>query len=142
VTQDVVTASTRIRATPEEVFPYLTDPELLPLWLGEWADTNPEPGGRFAINFGDGKVRGTYVLISPPHRVAFTWGLHENTVLPEGCSTVEIYSPPTARKPSSTSPTAGCPSGNGRGTRKAGTCAWPSSPKRSTPEHQPLIERS
>ena len=92
MTQGVVTASIRIRATPEEVFPYLTDPELLPLWLGEWADTIPDPGGRFAINFGDGgKVRGTYVLISPPHRVAFTWGLDENTVLPEGSSTVEIY---------------------------------------------------
>jgi uncharacterized protein YndB with AHSA1/START domain len=83
--------SIRISATPEEVFPYLTDPELLALWLADWADTNPEPGGRFAINVGDSKVRGTYVLISPPHRVAFTWGLHENTVLPEGSSTVEIY---------------------------------------------------
>jgi uncharacterized protein YndB with AHSA1/START domain len=91
VTQDVVTASIRIRATPEEVFPYLTDPELLPLWLGDWAQTHPEQGGRFAINFGDAKVRGTYVLISPPHRVAFTWGLEESTVLPEGSSTVEIY---------------------------------------------------
>jgi uncharacterized protein YndB with AHSA1/START domain len=92
VTQDVVTASIRIRATPDEVFPYLTDPELLPLWLGELADTDPEPGGRFAIDFGDGgKVRGTYVLISPPNRVAFTWGLQGSTVLPEGSSTVEIY---------------------------------------------------
>ena len=43
--QDVVTASIRIRATPEEVFPYLTDPELLPLWLGEWADTDPHLAG-------------------------------------------------------------------------------------------------
>lgn len=91
MTQDVVTASIRISATPEEVFPYLTDPELLTRWLADWADTTPEPGGRFAINVGDSKVRGTYVLISPPHRVAFTWGIHENTVLPEGSSTVEIY---------------------------------------------------
>jgi len=44
-----------------------------------------------AINLGDSKVQGTYVLINPPHRIAFTWGLHENTVLPEGSSTVEIY---------------------------------------------------
>ena len=91
MTEDVVTASIRIKATPEEVFPYLTDPELLTLWLANWADTTPEPGGRFAVNVGDSKVRGTYVLISPPHRVAFTWGLHENAVLPEGSSTVEIY---------------------------------------------------
>ena len=30
-------------------------------------------------------------MISPPHRVAFTWGLPGNAVLPEGSSTVEIY---------------------------------------------------
>lgn len=91
MTEDVVTASIRIRATPEQVFPYLIDPELLPLWLGDRADTSPEPGGQLAISFGDGKVvRGTYVLISPPSRVAFTWGLQESTVLPEGSSTVEI----------------------------------------------------
>jgi uncharacterized protein YndB with AHSA1/START domain len=91
VIEDVVTASIRIRATPEEVFPYLIDPELLPLWLGNWADANPQPGGLFAINFGDGKgVRGSYVLISPPHRVAFTWGLQGSTEFPEGFSTVEI----------------------------------------------------
>jgi uncharacterized protein YndB with AHSA1/START domain len=58
VTQDVVTASIRISATPEEVFPYLTDPELLTRWLADWADTTPEPGGRFAVNVGDSKVRG------------------------------------------------------------------------------------
>ncbi len=91
MTEDVVTASIRIRATPEDVFPFLTDHELLTRWLADWADTDPEPGGRFAINVGDGKVRGTYVLVSPPNRVAFTWGLHDNTVLPEGSSTVEIY---------------------------------------------------
>lgn len=95
MTDDVVTASIRIRATPEEVFPYLTDPELLPLWLGDWADTDPEAGGRFAVDFGDGgkdaKVRGTYVLISPPHRIAFTWGLEDSSELPAGSSTVEIF---------------------------------------------------
>jgi uncharacterized protein YndB with AHSA1/START domain len=92
VTEDVVTASIRIRATPEEVFPYLTNPELLPLWLGEWADTDPEPGGRFAVNFGEGtKVRGTYLVINPPNRVTFTWGVADNSTLPEGSSTVEIY---------------------------------------------------
>jgi uncharacterized protein YndB with AHSA1/START domain len=91
VSQDVVTASVRINATPEEIFPYLIDPELLIRWLADWADTIPEPGGRFAINVGDSKVRGSYVLISPPHRVAFTWGIPDDTALPEGSSTVEIY---------------------------------------------------
>ena len=91
MTDDVVTASIRINAAPEEVFPYLIDPELLILWLAGWAETSPEPGGLFAINVGDNKVRGTYVRVNPPHRVAFTWGLHDNAALPEGSSTVEIF---------------------------------------------------
>ena len=91
MTADAITASIRISATPDEVFPYLTDPELLTNWLGEWADTSPQPGGRFAIDMGGVRVRGSYVLISPPHRLTFTWGVAEDTALPEGSSTVEIY---------------------------------------------------
>lgn len=90
MTQDVVTASIRIRATPEEVFPYLIDAELLTRWLASWADTDPRPGGQFAINFGEGPVRGSYILVSPPHRVAFTWGIPDDPDLPAGSSTVEI----------------------------------------------------
>jgi uncharacterized protein YndB with AHSA1/START domain len=87
---DTVTTSIRIGASPEEVFPYLTDSSLLVRWMGSWADANPEPGGIFAVNIGDQAVRGEYVTVEPPHRVIFTWGLPGNDALPPGTSTVEI----------------------------------------------------
>ena len=77
-------------ATPEEVFPYLVEPDLLVQWIGTWADLNPEPGGVFALDVGGTAVRGKFVSVEPPHRVVFTWGTPGSDELPAGCSTVEI----------------------------------------------------
>ena len=87
---DVLTASIRIAASPEEVFPYLVDPSLIVQWIGDWADLNPEPGGVFALDMGETKVRGNFVAIEPPRRVVFTWGVPGRESLPEGSTTVEI----------------------------------------------------
>ena len=81
---------TTIEASPEEVFPYLVQPDLLVRWLGSWADVDPEPGGAFAVDMGDTQVRGSYLAVEPPHRVVFTWGIPGNQQLPAGSSTVEI----------------------------------------------------
>ena len=86
---DPVTASVRIAAAPDEVFPYFTEASLLIKWMGSEAEVSPEPGGIFAINVG-APMRGEYVAVEPPHRVVFTWGLPGNDALPPGASTVEI----------------------------------------------------
>ena len=85
-----VTASIRIKATPAEVFPYLTEASQLVRWMAAWADVDPTPGGTFAVNIGDQPIRGAYLEVEPPHRVVFTWGLPDNEALPPGASTVEI----------------------------------------------------
>jgi uncharacterized protein YndB with AHSA1/START domain len=87
---EIVNATVRIAASPEEVFPYLVDPSLIVQWIGSWADLNPQPGGVFALDFGDTSTRGTYVSVEPPDRVVFTWGIPGNAALPPGTSTVEI----------------------------------------------------
>jgi uncharacterized protein YndB with AHSA1/START domain len=87
---DTVTASVRIAAAPEEVFPYFVDPELLVQWIGTSADLGPEPGGVFALDMGATQVRGRYVVVEPPNRVVFTWGVPGSASLPAGSSTVEI----------------------------------------------------
>ena len=83
-------ATITIDASPAEVFPYLVDPTLLARWLGSWADVDPRPGGRFAVDVGEAAVRGTYVAVEPPGRVVFTWGVPGRDELPPGGSTVEI----------------------------------------------------
>lgn len=89
-TADVLTASIRIDAPPAEVFPYLVDPGLIVEWIGDWADLNPEPGGKFALDIDKTPVRGEYVEVNPPHRVVFTWGVPGRDGLPPGSTTVEI----------------------------------------------------
>ncbi len=84
-----VTATTRIAAPPEVVFPYFTDPALICTWLTETADLDPRPGGIFAVNPGR-PAQGTYVAVEPPHRVVFTWGIPDDATLPPGASTVEV----------------------------------------------------
>jgi uncharacterized protein YndB with AHSA1/START domain len=87
---DVVTATVRIAAPPEVVFPYFTDPALFVEWLGDYAQLSAEPGGEFALDIGATPVRGKYLEVEPPNRLVFTWGVAGNDVLPAGSSTVEV----------------------------------------------------
>jgi uncharacterized protein YndB with AHSA1/START domain len=90
VDDDVLTASVRIAASPETVFPYLIEPDLMVQWIGEWADLTPEPGGTFALDVNKTPVRGEYVEVDPPRRVVFTWGVPGRDLMPPGSTSVEI----------------------------------------------------
>ena len=58
--------------------------------MGDHADLDPHPGGRFAVNINGVAVRGTYLEIDPPHRLRITWGYAGGSPLPPKASTVEI----------------------------------------------------
>jgi uncharacterized protein YndB with AHSA1/START domain len=87
---DTLHVSVRIAAPPAEVFPYFVDPALLVQWIGDRADLRPESGGIFAVDMGNTPVRGQFVVVDPPNRVVFTWGVAGSEVLPVGSTTVEI----------------------------------------------------
>jgi uncharacterized protein YndB with AHSA1/START domain len=82
--------SVRIDASPTEVFPYLTDAKLLTRWMGDHAELDPTPGGDYSVDVTGVPIRGTFLEISPPHRVVFTWGVAGNDAFPAGSTTVEI----------------------------------------------------
>ena len=86
----MISASVRIAAPPEVVFPYFTDPQLMVTWIGERADLDARPGGKFAVDVGGAAARGSYIAVEPPHRVVFTWGIPEDAAMPPGSSTVEV----------------------------------------------------
>lgn len=81
----------RIKAQPETIFPFFTDPDLFSRWGGQ-ATLDPTPGGIFRMDVdGNHVARGQYVTVEPPHRVIFTWGWEaEDTLVPPGSSTVEV----------------------------------------------------
>jgi uncharacterized protein YndB with AHSA1/START domain len=87
-----VVCEVRIDATPETVFGFFTDPELMVRWMGDEAMLNPQPGGAHRIQIaGTNIARGAYVEVEPPERVVLTWGWeNEGMLVPAGSSTVEV----------------------------------------------------
>jgi uncharacterized protein YndB with AHSA1/START domain len=92
MTQDVVTVTRTIKARPETVFSYFTEPDRWLSWQGVRAEIDPRPGGVFRMNVrGDGWASGRFVTLEPYERIVFTWGWEgEDSTVPPGSSTVEI----------------------------------------------------
>jgi uncharacterized protein YndB with AHSA1/START domain len=84
-----------IAATPETVFPFLTQAELMTVWMGDHATLNPVPGGEFTVDINGVPVRGRFLRVEPPHRLVVTWGHAGSAALPPGSTTVEITLTPT-----------------------------------------------
>ncbi len=81
-----------IRATPEALFAFFTDPEKMKQWIGTDVELDARPGGVFRVvpNRAD-VIRGRYLEITPPSKVVFTWGFEgDGQALPVGASVVEI----------------------------------------------------
>jgi uncharacterized protein YndB with AHSA1/START domain len=84
-----------IAAPPETVFKFLTDAQLMALWLGSFQQLDPQSGGVFQVEVSPGNVaRGEYTEVAPFRRVAFTWGWKslrpDLAALRPGTSLVEI----------------------------------------------------
>ena len=82
--------SIEIAAPPQTVFEYLTTNDGMTAWMGQYADLEPTPGGRFAVDIAGYPVRGEYLHVEPPNRVVMSWGFAGNVDLPAGASTVEF----------------------------------------------------
>ena len=81
-----------IDATPETIWPFLTDPAKHAEWLGTEVDIDPKPGGAYRVLVG-GRHRsaGEYVEVVPMAKVAFTFGWEqEGHPIPPHSTTVEI----------------------------------------------------
>jgi uncharacterized protein YndB with AHSA1/START domain len=90
VPSDPVVETVEIRASPEAVFRYFTQPGALTQWLGEAADVEPRPGGLFSVRIGGETIRGHYVRVEPPRRLSITWGREGSELLPPGVSEVDV----------------------------------------------------
>src|ERR1017187_4337295 len=75
IRNDVIVATEHIKAPPEVVFPYFTDPALIVTWIGDRAELDPQPGGVFSLDMGEALARGAYITVDPPYRVVFSWGI-------------------------------------------------------------------
>jgi uncharacterized protein YndB with AHSA1/START domain len=89
-----------IDATPETIWPFLTDPERHVEWLGTVAEIDPQPGGVYRVLVGgQHQSAGEYVEVVPMERVVFTFGWEqEGPPIPPGSTTIEISLVPEGDK--------------------------------------------
>jgi len=87
---EAVVATVHVAADPDRVFDFFTHPELMVRWMGEHAELDGRPGGRFAVDVRGTAVRGRFVVVERPSRLVFTWGHAGSDRLPPGASTVEV----------------------------------------------------
>ena len=77
----------RIRARPETVFAFFTEPEKYRLWQGIDASLEPHAGGRYQVDYARQlhvRCQGRYLVVDPPRRIVFTWGWDPTPSLPPG----------------------------------------------------------
>jgi len=86
--------SIEIEAPPQAVFEYLTTNKGMTAWMGQYADLDPSPGGRFAVDIAGSPVRGEYLVVEPFQRVVVSWGFAGSDELPTGASKVEFILTP------------------------------------------------
>ena len=89
-----------IEATPETIWPFLTEPDCLVAWHGTVAEIDPRPGGIYRVLVaGQFQSAGEYVEVIPMEKVVFTFGWEEDGhLIPPGSTTIEITLHPEADK--------------------------------------------
>jgi uncharacterized protein YndB with AHSA1/START domain len=89
-----------IDATPETIWPFLTEPDKHVEWDGTVAEIDPRPGGTYRVLVaGEHQSAGKYVEVVPLDKVVFTFGWEQDGhPIPPGSTTVEITLHPEGNK--------------------------------------------
>ena len=79
-----------IDATPETIWPFLTNSERHVEWVGTVAELDPRPGDIYRVLVaGQHQSAGAYVEVQPLEKVVFTFGWEEKDhPIPPGSTTV------------------------------------------------------
>lgn len=88
---DILEVSVHIKARPETVFGYFTDPVKYAQWMGSEVTIDAAPGGRYRVRMRDGvEVSGQFVEVEEPRRIVFTWGWTHDLAVAPGSTRVEV----------------------------------------------------
>ena len=90
-----ITVTRRIRAAPERVYGFFTEPTLWAQWQGTSAIVDAQPGGVLQVTMGgggSGLAAGRFVELDPFERIVFTWGWASSplSALPPGSTVVTV----------------------------------------------------
>ena len=89
-----------IDATPETIWPFLTEADKHVEWIGTVAEIDPRPGGIYRVLVGgQNQSAGEFVEVVPNEKVVFTFGWEEKDhPIPPGSTTLEITLHPEGDK--------------------------------------------
>ena len=89
-----------IDATPETIWPFLTEADKHVEWIGTVAEIDPRPGGVYRVLVGgQHQSAGEFVEVVPNEKVVFTFGWDEKDhPIPPGSTTLEITLHPEGDK--------------------------------------------
>jgi uncharacterized protein YndB with AHSA1/START domain len=89
-----------VDASPETIFPFLTDPSKHVLWMGSEAELDPRPGGAYRVLAqGVHPGVGEFVEVVTNKKVVFSFGWDEpNHPIPAGSTEIEITLIPEGEK--------------------------------------------
>lgn len=81
-----------IDATPETIWPFLTDAKKHVQWNGTEADIDARPGGAFSVLVaGQFRSAGEYLEVVPKEKLVYTFGWdQEGHPIPPGSTTIEL----------------------------------------------------
>ena len=80
-----------IRAKPDLVFRYFTDPKRWASWWGDGSSIDARPGGAMRIRYPDGsEALGEVLEVLVPSRIVFSYGYASGKPIPAGASRVTI----------------------------------------------------
>lgn len=87
-----LTSEIVIDASPETIWPFLTEVERHVEWMGTEAEIDPRPGGVYRVLVqSEHRAEGEFVEVVPYQRVVYTFGWdQEGNPIRPGSSTVEI----------------------------------------------------
>lgn len=93
---DRITVTRWIRAAPERVYRFFTDPSLWSRWQGTSATVDAQPGGVLQVAMGprgSGLAEGRFIELDPFERIVFTWGWATSplSTLPPGSTVVTVH---------------------------------------------------
>ncbi len=89
-----------IDATPETIWPFLTEADKHVEWVGTVAEIDPRPGGIYRVLIGGkNQSAGEFVEVIPNEKVVFTFGWEDSDrAIPPGSTTLEITLHPEGDK--------------------------------------------
>jgi uncharacterized protein YndB with AHSA1/START domain len=82
--------SIEIEASPEQVFDYFVEPELLVRWMGDVARLEAKNGGVFSVDINGVLIRGHFVRVERPRFIEIAWGEAGNDAMPPGATRLRV----------------------------------------------------